>query len=94
MIHVTCRLTAKNRDQLLNPALSNRAWATFTFLIIQSRRATFGVLRAGGQRGVLLDGGGATEVDGGAGEDRSSATEHRRRFRHVRRRVGRFTVGM
>ena len=32
MIHVTCRLTAKNRDQLRNPALGNRVWATFTFL--------------------------------------------------------------
>ena len=30
MIHVTCRLTAKNRDQLRNPTLGNRARATFT----------------------------------------------------------------
>ena len=29
MTHVTCRLTAKNRDQLLNLTLSNRVWATF-----------------------------------------------------------------
>ena len=29
MIHVTCRLTAKNRDQLQNPMLGNRVWATF-----------------------------------------------------------------
>jgi len=29
MTHVTCKLTAKNRDQLRNPTLSNRAWATF-----------------------------------------------------------------
>ena len=29
MTHVTCRLTAKNRDQLRNPALGNRVWATF-----------------------------------------------------------------
>ena len=28
---VTCRLTAKNRDQLRNPTLGNRVWATFTF---------------------------------------------------------------
>jgi len=28
MIHVTCRLTAKNRDQLRNPTLGNRVWAT------------------------------------------------------------------
>jgi len=29
--HITCRLTAKNRDQLRNPTLCNRVWATFTF---------------------------------------------------------------
>jgi len=29
MTHVTCRLTAKSRDQLQNPTLGNRAWATF-----------------------------------------------------------------
>jgi len=29
---VTCRLTAKNRDQLPNPTLGNRVWATFTFV--------------------------------------------------------------
>ena len=27
MTHVTCMLTAKNRDQLLNPTLGNRVWA-------------------------------------------------------------------
>ena len=27
MIHITCRLTAKNRDQLRNPTLGNRVWA-------------------------------------------------------------------
>ena len=32
MTHVTCRLTVKNRDQLRNPTLGNRVWATFTFL--------------------------------------------------------------
>jgi len=32
MTHVTCRLTTKNRDQLRNPMLGNRVWATFTFL--------------------------------------------------------------
>ena len=31
MTHVTCRLTAKNRNQLRNPTLSNRVWASFTF---------------------------------------------------------------
>ena len=37
MTHVTCRLTAKNRDQLRNPTLSNRVWATFTFLCMYKR---------------------------------------------------------
>jgi len=32
MTHVTCRLTANNRDQLRNPTVSNRVWATFTFV--------------------------------------------------------------
>ena len=32
MTHITCRLTAENRDQLRNPTLGNRLWATFTFL--------------------------------------------------------------
>jgi len=31
MTHLTCRLTAKNRDQLRDPTLGNRVWATFTF---------------------------------------------------------------
>jgi len=31
MIHVTCRLTAKNWDQLRNPSIGNRVRATFTF---------------------------------------------------------------
>jgi len=29
MTHVTCMLTAKNRDQLRNSMLGNRVWATF-----------------------------------------------------------------
>jgi len=32
MTRVTCRLTAKNRDQLQDPTLGNRLWATSTFL--------------------------------------------------------------
>jgi len=32
MTHITCRLTAKNWDQLRNPTLGNRVRATFTFL--------------------------------------------------------------
>ena len=38
MTHVTCRLTAKNRDPLWNPTLGNPVWATFrlpfTFLLL------------------------------------------------------------
>ena len=37
MTHVTCRLTAKNRDQLRNPTLGNRVWATFTFFTAKGR---------------------------------------------------------
>jgi len=33
MTHVNYRLTAKNRDQLWNPTLGNRVWATFAFLL-------------------------------------------------------------
>jgi len=29
--HVTCRLTAKNRDQLRDRTRGYRVWATFTF---------------------------------------------------------------
>ena len=32
MTHVTCRLTAKDRDELRNPTLGNRVRATFTLL--------------------------------------------------------------
>jgi len=31
MTHVTCKLTAKNRDQLRNPTLGNRVWPTFLY---------------------------------------------------------------
>jgi len=41
MTHVICRLTAKNRDQLSNPTLGNRVWATFTFLLIHSSIHSF-----------------------------------------------------
>jgi len=33
MTHVTCRLTARNQNQLRNPTLGNRVWATFTFFL-------------------------------------------------------------
>ena len=41
MTHVTCMLTAKNRDQLRNPTLGNRVWATFTFFICRSESYSF-----------------------------------------------------
>jgi len=47
MIRVTCRLTAKNRDQIRNPTLGNRVWATFTFLNPE--------LEAGGKCAVAAD---------------------------------------
>ena len=31
MIHVTYRLTAKNRYQLRDPTFGNRVWATYLF---------------------------------------------------------------
>ena len=34
MTHATCRLTAKNRDQLRNPALGSRVSAASTFYIV------------------------------------------------------------
>ena len=33
MTQVTCRPTAKNRDQLRNPTLGNRVWATFSVFV-------------------------------------------------------------
>jgi len=38
MTHVSCRLTAKNRDQLQNPTIGNRVWATITFFTRESAR--------------------------------------------------------
>ena len=34
MTHVTCRLTVENRNQLRNPTLSNRVWATFNLFYL------------------------------------------------------------
>ena len=38
MTHITCRLTAKNRDQLRNRTLGSRVGATFTFLSLSRVR--------------------------------------------------------
>ena len=40
MTHVTCRLTAKKRDQLRNPTLGNRVRTTFTFILTCARKPT------------------------------------------------------
>ena len=34
MNHITCRQTAKNRDQLRNPTLCNRVWAIFFVIVM------------------------------------------------------------
>jgi len=41
MTYVTCRLTAKIRDQLQNPTLGNQVWATFTFTFYCLVQASF-----------------------------------------------------
>jgi len=48
MTHVTCRLTAKNRDQLRNHTLSNRVWATFSFFYLQGSDVCVGDFRGRG----------------------------------------------
>jgi len=35
MTHVNCRLTGKNQDQLRNPTLGNRVWATFLAAVLE-----------------------------------------------------------
>ena len=46
MTHVTCRLTAKNQDQLRNPTLGNQVWATFSLL-----KTVNSEIRSGGYSG-------------------------------------------
>ena len=43
MAHVTCMLTAKNRDQLRNPTLGNRVWTTF---FTRLNRGTYNVTQS------------------------------------------------
>jgi len=63
--YVTCRLAAKNRDQLWNLTLGNRVWATFTFFLFDQRVINFvypctthstvvGVIHRRDRRRVLL----------------------------------------
>ena len=44
MTHVTCKLTAKNRDQLRNPTLCNPVWATFAFLAAVGAGAFYDII--------------------------------------------------
>ena len=44
MTYVTCRLTAKNRDELRNPTFGNQVWAAFSFFIPCQSEASIGVL--------------------------------------------------
>jgi len=55
MIHVSCRLTAKNRDQLRNHTLGNRLWDTFTYTfylcryrVLSSSTTDWRTMRVGG----------------------------------------------
>ena len=59
MTHVTCRLTAKNRDLLRNPTLGSQVWATFTFLCmyVQLTLPTAFCLTQGHTMGAALTGG-------------------------------------
>ena len=55
MTHVTCRLTAKNQDQLWNPMLGNRVWAIFYLLFLLNNyeqlcsRGVYLILKADGR---------------------------------------------
>jgi len=49
MTHVTCNLTAENRDQLRNRTVGNRVWATFTFAFTH-----FSGPQAGNEMGVFF----------------------------------------
>ena len=63
MTHITCRLTAKKRDQLRKLALGNPVWATFTYLVTNLKRSIInrsllssGLLRALLQSPVVVYG--------------------------------------
>jgi len=51
MTHVTCKLTAKNRDQLRNPTLGNRLWAAFLIIGDVSDVAAVSCLECGQTQG-------------------------------------------
>jgi len=45
MTHVTCMLTATNRDQLWNTTLGNGVWATFTFFYLSGKFRSVSIYR-------------------------------------------------
>ena len=53
MTHITYRLTVKNRDQLQNPTLCKRVWATFTFLVFFGATAA-AEARSGGKSASMV----------------------------------------
>jgi len=60
MTHVTCRLTAKNRDQLRNPTLGNRVWATVLSVRFRLRDVNGALSSVGTSRLICV----ARSVDG------------------------------
>ena len=52
MTHITCKLTAENWDQLRNPTLGNRVWATFTWT---AKKTNEWVSNKAGVKKELLD---------------------------------------
>jgi len=58
MTHVTCRLTAKNRDQLQNTTLGNRVWATFFGLskqLAKINNSSFNTTHSAQNLGFIFD---------------------------------------
>ena len=76
MTRVTCRLTAKNRDQLRNPTLGNRVSATFTFY---QTTKTGRLIRRAGRR--CRGAGAESQYAGGCAQRRSDAGGRRARPR-------------
>jgi len=53
MTYTTCRLTAKNRDQLWNPMFGNQVWDTFLVTVINFSAFSALALLVGRQEGHL-----------------------------------------
>jgi len=71
MTHVTCRLIAKNRDQLGNPTLGYRVWAAFTAVCRSASRSarTLVSQHAGAGGGGATPGQPASSDPGSTGTD-------------------------